>query len=109
VNIAASLFEPARAVRPRPRGARRAGALPVRIELAGRPEVLAALGGDHVAHGNSAAVASMELEALDEPRIRKSLQSPLRRRDRPPAVEPPVDLGREEMAEAGDQGEDLDV
>ncbi len=62
-----------------------------------------------VTHRCSTAVAAMELQALDEARIREPLEPSLGRAGRTGGVEPAVDLAAEQVPERADQDQHLEV
>ena len=66
-------------------------------------------GRHHVAHRHASAIAAVELKAGDEASVPEALQPPLRGGGSARGVEATVDLTRQHMPEAGDEGQDLQV
>ena len=101
-----SALAPPRSVPPRERGG---GCLAGAVGALSRLEQLRSRRADDVAHRYAAAVAAVELEALDETRVEQALQTSLRRRSGPLRVEAAMQLAAEHVAERGEQREHLDV
>src|SRR5450759_2209122 len=111
MNVVASLAQPVTAISAR--RADRASDAPGnergwKASLVGEQE-LEALGRDRVAHGNTATVAAMKLDPLDQTGVREALEATLGRGRCTPCVEAPVDLAGEHMPQRGDEGEHFKV